>query len=81
MSASQVLNAPIYYTTLAPNGSLPDPHVCNQWKSWKLIALNVLLKTFTQLVDARKSRFAPNTTDPLIMSQRHKTPDRFCPEW
>jgi len=27
-------------------------------------ALNVLLKTFTQLMDARKSRFAPNTPDP-----------------
>ena len=30
-----------------------------------LIALNVLLKTFTQFMDARKSRFAPNTPDPL----------------
>jgi len=29
-----------------------------------LTALNVLLKTFTQLVDARKSRIAPNTPDP-----------------
>jgi len=25
----------------------------------------LLLKTFTQLVDARKRRFAPNTPDPL----------------
>jgi len=25
----------------------------------------VLLKAFTQLLDARKSRFAPNTPDPL----------------
>jgi len=25
----------------------------------------VLVKTFTQLVDARKCRFAPNTPDPL----------------
>jgi len=25
----------------------------------------MLLKTFTQLMDARKSRFAPNTPDPL----------------
>jgi len=31
----------------------------------KLIALNVLLKTFTQLMDARKSRFSPNTPDPV----------------
>jgi len=29
------------------------------------IALNLLLKTFTQLVDVRKCRFAPNTPDPL----------------
>jgi len=29
------------------------------------MALNVLVKTFTQFMDARKSRFAPNTPDPL----------------
>jgi len=27
-------------------------------------ALNLLLKTFTQLVDARKSYFTPNASDP-----------------
>jgi len=53
MSASQVLNAPTYYTTLAPIDALPDPNFCNQCKPWKLMALNLLLKTFTQLVDAR----------------------------
>jgi len=61
MSASQVLNAvnaPTYYTTFAPNDALPDPNFCNQCKPWKLT-------TFTQLVDARKSGFAPNTPDPL----------------
>jgi len=65
MSANQVLNVPTYWTTLAPNDTLQDPNFCNQCKPWKLIALNVLLKTFTQLMDARKSRFAPNTPDPL----------------
>jgi len=71
MSASQVLNAPTYYTTLAPNDALPDPYCCNQYKPWKLIALNLFLKTFTKLVDARKSllpqthliRYAPKTQD------------------
>jgi len=61
MSASQVLNAvdaPTYYTTLAPNDALPDPNFCNQCEPWKLT-------TFTQLVDAGKSGFAPNTPDPL----------------
>jgi len=31
----------------------------------KAHSLNLLLKTSTQLVDARKSRFASNTSDPL----------------
>jgi len=65
MSASQVLNAPTYYTTLAPNDALPDPNFGNQCKSWKLIAVKVLLKASTQFMDARKIRFAPNTTDTL----------------
>jgi len=66
MSASQVLNAPIYYT-LAPNGAVQDSNFCNQCKSWKLI-------------DARKSRFVPKTPW-SVMRQRHKTPDPFCPKW
>jgi len=37
MSASQVLIACTYYTTLAPNDALPDPNFCNQCKPWKLI--------------------------------------------
>jgi len=66
MSASQVLNAPTYqFGSKPPNDALQDHNFCNQCTSWKLIALNVLLKTFTQLMDARKSRFAPNTPDPL----------------
>ena len=65
MSVSQVLNAPTYLTTLAPNDVLQDPNFCNQFKPLKRIALNVLLKTFKQLMDARKIRFAPNTPDPL----------------
>ena len=32
MSASQVLNARTYYTTLAANNALPDPTFCNHWK-------------------------------------------------
>ena len=40
MSASQVLNAPTYYTTLAANGALPDPTFCNQCKPWKPIAFH-----------------------------------------
>jgi len=64
VSVSQVSSASTYYTTLAPNGALPDPNFCNQCKPSKLIAY-MLLKTFTQLMDARKSRFAPNSPDPL----------------
>jgi len=30
MSASQVFNAPTYYTTFAPNDALPDPNFGNQ---------------------------------------------------
>ena len=71
MSASQVLNAPTYYTVLAPNDALQDLNICNQCKSWKLIALKVLLKTFTQLKDVRKAvlpqtrlvRHAPKAQD------------------
>jgi len=39
MSASQVVNAPAYYTTLAPNDALPDHSFCNQCNPWKLTAL------------------------------------------
>jgi len=59
MSASQVLNAPSCYTALAPNDGLPDLNFCNQSKPWKFIILNLLLKTFIQLVDARKTGFVP----------------------
>ena len=38
------------------------------------LALHVLVKTFKQLMDARKSRFAPNTPDPLCAKDtRHLT--------
>jgi len=82
MSASEMLNAPTHYTTLAPapNDALPDPNFCNQYKPWKVIALNLLLQTLTQLVDSRKSRFASNTPDSLLQ-QRHTTPVPFCPKW
>ena len=40
---------------LASNDALQDPNVCNQCKPWKFIALILLLKPFTQLVDARKA--------------------------
>jgi len=73
------LNAFTYYTTLAANDALPDPNFCNQCKPWKLIALNVLLKTFTQLVNARESRFAPNTPDLLCAKDtRHLIRWRFA---
>jgi len=73
-NTSQVLNEPTYYTTVGPNDALPDPGFCNQQcKPWKLIALNLLLKTFAQLVDSRKCRFAPNTPDPLCAKDtRHR---------
>jgi len=32
VGASQMLNAPIYNTTLAPNDTLPDPNFYNQCK-------------------------------------------------
>jgi len=89
MSASQVLNVPTYNTTLTPNNALPDPDVCNQCKPWKLIVLNLLLKTFAQLTDARKSRFTPNTPDPLrakgtrhlIRSPRNGSIQRSARPW
>jgi len=37
MSASQLLNAPTFHTTLAPNDALQDRNFCNQCKSWKRI--------------------------------------------
>jgi len=40
MSASQVFNAPIYYTTLAANDASPDPTFCNQCKPLKPIAFH-----------------------------------------
>ena len=40
MSASQVWNAPTYYTTLDANDTLPDPTICNQCKPWKPIAFH-----------------------------------------
>jgi len=77
MGASQMLNALTYLTTLVLSGALQDSNVCNQCKPWKLIALNLLLKTFTQLMGARKSRFAPNAPDPLCAKgTRH--PIRFA---
>jgi len=39
-SASQVLNAPTYYTTLAAIDGFPDLTFCNQCKPWKLIAFH-----------------------------------------
>jgi len=74
MSASQVLKAPTYYTTLAPTDALQDPNFCNQCKPWKLIALNVFLKTFTKLMYARKSRFSPNT----LIRYAPKSQDTWC---
>jgi len=67
MSTSQVLNAPTYYVVLAPNDALQDLNFC----SWKLIALQVLPKTFTQLKDDRNAvlpqkrliRYAPKAQD------------------
>jgi len=59
---------------LAPNDALQDPNFCDQCKPWKVISLNVLLKTLTQLMDARKSRFALNTPDQLCAKDtRHLT--------
>jgi len=71
MSASQVLNASTYYTTL-------DPNFCNQCKPRKLIALNLLLKTFTQLVDAIKAGL-PQTH--LIRSGRNDSIQRSPHPW
>jgi len=70
MSTSPVLNAPTYYTSFSPNDTLLDPIFFNQCKPWKLVDLNLLLKTFTQFVDARKNRFAPNTPDPLCANNK-----------
>jgi len=39
MSASQVLIAPTYYTTLTPNDVLPDPNFCNQCTALKAHSL------------------------------------------
>jgi len=55
MNASQVLNVRTYETTYAPNHALQDPNFSNQCKSWKVMALNVLVKTFTQLMESAKA--------------------------
>ena len=60
---------------MAPNDALQEPNFSNQCKPWKLIALNVLVKTFTQLIDAGKAvlplthliRYAPKTQDTLLV--------------
>ena len=64
MSAGQVLIAPTYYTTSTPNDALPDPTFCSQCKPWKLIALNLLLKTFTLTRGFQKMPICPNMNDP-----------------
>jgi len=61
MSASQVLNASTYYTTLAPNDALPDPSFCNQCKPWKLITSNLLSINFHITRGCQKKPFCPNT--------------------
>jgi len=57
-----VLNAPTYYTTLAPNDALPDPKFYNQCKTWKI---KVAFKNSHTTRGCQKKRFAPNTRDPL----------------
>jgi len=57
MSASQVLNALTYYSTLAPSDALSDPNFCNQCKTWKLVALNLLLN---QLCPTQMAYWAKN---------------------
>jgi len=46
---------------LAPNDALHDPNFCNL----KAHSLKRASKSFHTTHDARKSRFAPNTPDPL----------------
>jgi len=58
MSASQVLNAPTYYTTLASNDALPDLNFCNQWKPWKL-SLKLASKNLYTTRGCQKKLFYP----------------------
>jgi len=64
---SKVLNAPTYYTTLAPNGALPDPKFCNQCKPWKLslklASKNSWIPEKDVLPQTHLIRYAPKTQD------------------
>jgi len=70
MSDSQVLNAPTYLTTLAPNDAVQDPNFCNQCK---FTALTVLFKKNHNSWTPEKAVlpqthlicYAPNTQDTL----------------
>jgi len=79
MSASQVLNAPTYYTTLALNDALPDPDFCNQCKPWK-ISLKLASKNFHTTRGCQKKLFYPKHIW-SAMHQISKTPDLFFPKW
>jgi len=72
---SKVLNAPTYYTTLAPNGALPDPKFCNQCKPWKLslklASKNSWIPEKDVLPQTHLIRYAPKTQDTWS----------FCPKW
>jgi len=61
MSASQVLNAPTYFTTLAPNDALPNPNVCNQCKPWCSYSLELAFKNFHTTCGCQKIPFLPQT--------------------
>jgi len=85
------LNAPTHETDLAPNVALQDPNFCNQCKPWKLIALKVLLKTFTQcmrkmpekdvLPQTRLIRYRAKGTRQLIRFARSSSIQRFPHPW
>ena len=74
MSASQVLNAPTYTRPLWRQMTLYKSLTFPTVQALKAHSLKRASKNFTQLVDARKSRFAPNTTNPLCAKEtRHLT--------
>jgi len=62
MSASEVLNVPSYYSTLAPNDALADLTFCNECKPPKAQSLKHASKNFHTTRGFHKNPFCPKYT-------------------
>ena len=81
MSASQVLNAPTYYTTLSANDASPDSSFCNQGKPWKHIAFH--RSGGRQIFGGAKdfSQISRNLPEKTLKKMTSKKRLHFIPFW